>query len=361
MKTIRVAPPGKEYDIHINEGLLKNAGSLIRTIYPYQTVFIVSDHKVWELYGEVLTGSFYSAGFMAHTILFPEGEQTKSIDSLNRLYDELVEKNMKRSDLLIAFGGGVIGDLTGFCAATYMRGVAYVQIPTTLLAQVDASVGGKTAINLQGGKNLVGAFWQPKMVIADTLLLKTLSDRDFAGGMAEVIKYAAIESQSLFDKLQSLEGRGGAETVMEEIVYECCDIKRRIVEKDEFDKNERMVLNFGHTFGHAVEILGNYQKFTHGEAVAIGMVIAAKLSKQLSISATDLTPRIVSLLRRYALPFDCPYRPEELLAPMLHDKKNFNDKIQFIMLTDIGQNTIRPIAISELEELLERRDDQWMN
>lgn len=361
MKTIHVAPSGKPYEMHIGSYLLEKAGSLIRSVYPNEKVFVVSDHNVWKLYGENLTKSLLLADMQPEVILFPQGEQTKSLAALNQLYDRLVELNMKRSDLLIAFGGGVIGDLTGFCAATYMRGVDYVQIPTTLLAQVDASVGGKTAVNLAGGKNLVGAFWQPKLVIQDTSLLKTLTDRDFSGGMAEVIKYAAIESETLFEKLESAGSRIDTESIMDDIVYECCDIKRKIVEKDEYDKKERMVLNFGHTFGHAVEKLGDFETYTHGEAVAVGMVLAAKLSYYLSVSETDHTSRISALLKRYELPTDCPYKPQELFEPITHDKKNFNDMIQFILIKKIGHNTIFPVAVSELRDLLERRAEEWMN
>lgn len=361
MKTIHVQLANNKYDIYIGRGILNSSGELIRKTYGGNKAVIVSDKTVWGLYGERLSDALKDSGIETYAIVLPAGEQTKQMSSLSYLYDKLVELQIKRSDLIIAFGGGVIGDLTGFCAATYMRGINYVQIPTTLLAQVDASVGGKTAVNLSGGKNLVGAFWQPIMVIEDTELLNTLTDREFAGGMAEVIKYAAIKSASLFDKLSSLNKRDDVNDIMDETVYECCDIKRIIVEKDEHDKNERMVLNFGHTFGHAIETLGKYETYIHGEAVAIGMVLAAKLGTYLNITAKDTVERIASMAVKFGLPIQCPYSLQDMVEPMLHDKKNISDKIQFILLKDVGHNMIYSIPADELNDLLTRRASEWMN
>ncbi len=361
MKMIQVKLANNQYDIHIGKGILNHAGELIRQVYSGRTAVVVSDETVWELYGKRLSVALQNSGIYSHVLVLPAGEQTKQINSLSYLYDKLVDLQIKRSDLIIAFGGGVIGDLTGFCAATYMRGVDYVQIPTTLLAQVDASVGGKTAVNLTGGKNLVGAFWQPVMVIEDTELLNTLDDRQFAGGMAEVIKYAAIKSTSLFDKLDALNTRNDVSEIMEEIVYECCDIKRAIVEADEHDKNERMALNFGHTFGHAIEMLGKYESYIHGEAVAIGMVMAAKFGIYLKVSAGDVAERIKNMAVKFGLPVQCPYSLQQMAEPMMHDKKNISDKIQFILLENIGHNKIYSIAADELNDLLTRRASEWMN
>jgi 3-dehydroquinate synthase len=258
---------------------------------------------------------------------------------------------MRRDGLLIALGGGVVGDLGGFVAASYMRGMDIVQIPTTLLAQVDSSVGGKTGLNLPQGKNLIGAFWQPKMVIADTNLLTTLDDRQFACGMAEVVKYGAIASSSLFEHIAGMD-RKDAQQDMETIVFRCCGIKKSIVEEDERDTGRRMLLNFGHTFGHAIEQAGAYRVHTHGEAVAIGMVMAATLGESLGITSNGTAKRISEILRTFHLPVECPYRNEELEPLLLIDKKAGMDGIRVVLLEEIGKSMLYTAEAEEIKKLL---------
>ena len=244
MKTLLVELKDRSYNIHIGRGLLDQTGALLEPFSGRRAV-VLTDENVWGLYGERLQEAL--ADFFPHKVLvLKHGEGSKSLSNLEIVLEFMAESGLTRSDLLINFGGGVIGDLGGFAAGCYMRGISTVQIPTTLLSQVDSSVGGKTAVNLKCGKNLAGLFWQPKLVIADTEVLHTLPDREFAGGMAEVIKYGAIRSKELFDKLGTYSGRADAAEALPEIIYECCDIKRDIVRRDEFDTGERMLLNFGH-------------------------------------------------------------------------------------------------------------------
>jgi 3-dehydroquinate synthase len=286
MKTLLVELKDRSYNIHIGRGLLDQTGALLEPFSGRRAV-VLTDENVWGLYGERLQEALED--FFPHKVLvLKHGEGSKSLSNLEIVLEFMAESGLTRSDLLINFGGGVIGDLGGFAAGCYMRGISTVQIPTTLLSQVDSSVGGKTAVNLKCGKNLAGLFWQPKLVIADTELLHTLPDREFAGGMAEVIKYGAIRSKEMFDKLGTYSGRADAAEALPEIIYECCDIKRDIVRRDEFDTGERMLLNFGHTFGHAVEKIGNYERFIHGEAVAIGMIMAARYGAAAGESEPDL-------------------------------------------------------------------------
>ena len=360
MKTLHVDLGENAYDIHIENGLLRHAGPLIRQLYDGNKVCIVSDQNVWNLYATKLLAPLAEEGIQAECVVLPPGEETKQLIHLEQVYDTFAHAGITRSDLVIAFGGGVIGDLGGFAAATYMRGIDYIQIPTTLLAQVDASVGGKTAVNLKAGKNLVGAFHQPKMVITDTSLLTTLSNREFASGMSEVIKYAAIRSTELYDILDKYENRNDIMEAMDDIVMQCCDIKRILVEADQFDKGERMLLNFGHTFGHAIEKLGDYTEHTHGEAVAIGMVLATKLGSYLGVTEPLCSNQLEKLIKKYGLSLDMPYALAEMLAPILHDKKNLNNSINWIFLNEIGESTIHPIDSKDVESLIIERSAEWM-
>lgn len=353
MKRISVDLPQSGYDIYIERGLLDKAGEYIRSSGDFSRLVIVTEPHVWDLYGERLVNSLKANGIDPTIITMPRGEQAKEFSQLEKVYDEFTKAGLLRSDLVLAFGGGAIGDLTGYAAATYMRGIKYIQIPTTLLAQVDSSVGGKTAINLKQGKNLVGAFWQPKMVLSDPELLASLSDRDFAGGMAEVIKYAAIASKELFKILSNLKGRKDAMEYIEDIVAHCCKIKAEIVVEDELDQGLRMILNFGHTFGHAIEKIGHFNTYSHGEAVSIGMVLAIKAGIALGITPEDCLGKFSSLLSAFGLPVSLEIKTSDLFPEMLLDKKNANDQLRLILMKEIGDSLIHEIKAEKLHRLIE--------
>ena len=268
-----------------------------------------------------------------------------------KLYDEAFSFGMTRSDLAVALGGGVIGDLTGFFASTVLRGIDVVQIPTTLLSQVDSSVGGKTAIDVSWGKNLVGTFYQPRLVIADTQTLATLPDNEFASGLAEVIKYGCIWDEAFFEKIDTARDRKGLMEIIDEIVYTSCDIKRRVVECDEHDTGLRMILNFGHTAGHIVEKAYNYTGYTHGEAVAFGMIIASRLGERLGITQAGTSEKIQAMIKKFALPGDIRVSGEDLSGIAL-DKKASGSSISVILLDKIGKYRIHKMPTDDYIDIL---------
>ena len=286
------------------------------------------------------------------SLTVPAGEGAKCAEQLVMLWEKLMEFGMTRTDVVAALGGGVVGDLAGFAAATLLRGVDYVQIPTTLLAQVDSSVGGKVAIDLHAGKNLAGAFWQPSLVLIDPDCLSTLSDRTFSDGMAEVIKYGCIRDRAFFDLLDCCGGRAGVTEHIEEVIYTCCDIKRKVVLADERDTGERMVLNFGHTIGHAFELAGNYETWTHGQGVAAGMNWAAQIGVGLGVTP-DIVYPIQNILKKYGLPIDIPCPWDTLTKAVLRDKKNLGGKINLIVLESLGHAIPYPVTFDRLLEQLE--------
>lgn len=351
MKTLQVNSLQRSYPIHVGSGLIDRAGEFIRRMGSAGQVAVISDETVAALYGATLDESLQQEGFSPTWIRIAPGEESKTTATFERLCEALAASGMRRDGLLIALGGGVVGDLAGFVAASYMRGIDIVQIPTTLLAQVDSSVGGKTGLNLPQGKNLIGAFWQPQMVIADTNLLTTLDDRQFACGMSEVVKYGAIASASLFQRLDGMD-REAAQQDMDDIVFQCCGIKKGIVEEDERDTGRRMILNFGHTFGHAIEQAGAYRTHTHGEAVAIGMVMAATLGESIGITLPGTAMQISELLRSFQLPVECPYRYEELEPLLLIDKKAGMDGIRVVLLDEIGKSMLYTTEAEEIKKLL---------
>lgn len=341
MRTLKVELGERSYDIMIGSDILKESGKLISEATDARRAFIVTDENVEPLYADILTESLFDAGFEAELTVIPAGERSKSLEMLGFLYDSMLSGGITRTDIIIALGGGVVGDLTGLCAATLLRGVDFVQIPTTLLAQVDSSVGGKTAIDVPSGKNLVGAFYQPKAVIIDTETLETLSDKIFSDGMAEVIKYGLIRDAVLFERLEKCGGRAGVYSEIEDIVYRCCDIKRGVVENDEHDTGERMLLNFGHTFGHAIERKYNYEGYTHGEAVAAGMVMAARFGECEKITPSETAERIERILKRYKLPANIELDAESLSVAVKVDKKGEGGLVNLILLERIGNAVIR--------------------
>lgn len=337
MKTLTVALPGREYDILIEKGLLDRAGEHCRAVLPKaRRLAVVTDSNVAPLYLERLTVSVEKAGFAVKGITVPAGESSKSLEMLGYLYDEMLAFGLSRTDAVVALGGGVVGDLAGFAAATVLRGVDYVQIPTTVLSQVDSSVGGKVAIDLPAGKNLAGAFWQPKLVLMDPECLSTLSDKIFSDGMAEVIKYGCIRDGEFFDFLDQCGGRAGVMEHIEQVLYTCCDIKRQVVLADERDTGLRMILNFGHTVGHAFELAGHYEDWTHGQAVAAGMVWAARLGERMGVTPVGTQERICAVLEKYALPTHIPCPWDTMVEAIGLDKKRAEGGISFVLLDRMG-------------------------
>lgn len=352
MKTLHINLQENSYDIHIGSGLLDRAGELIRRIHSGSQAIILADETPWRLYGDRLKQSLAGEGFQTSVFHIAPGEQSKSMAVLEELLDFMASSKLTRSGLLIVLGGGVAGDLGGFAAATYMRGIDFVQIPTTLLSQVDSSVGGKTAVNLKSGKNLVGAFHQPRLVITDTALLSSLSHREFAGGMAEVIKYGAIFDKEFFFFLKNCSGRDALMEQMDEIIYRCCDLKRMVVEEDERDTGRRMLLNFGHTFGHALETIGNYQRYIHGEGVALGMLQAVSYGISRGITPADALAPLKDLCQACGLPVETDIPMQDVVEHMTLDKKADGSRIRLILLNQLGEACVETVTKDQLEPLV---------
>lgn len=332
----------KKYSIHIGSGLLSRLGSEIQKLGNAQTVVIVSDSNVYPLYGECTRNSLESAGFTVHSYVFPAGEEQKNVTTYLDLIDYLAQHKLTRTDLIVALGGGVVGDLAGFAAATYLRGIRFVQVPTTLLAAVDSSVGGKTAVDLPAGKNLLGAFCQPSLVLCDTDTLKTLPEDIFRDGCAEVIKYAILFDPAFFSLLE----QQGPEFDRETVIQRCVELKRDVVMQDEFDTGERMKLNLGHTIGHGVEARSQFS-LSHGKSVSIGTAIVCRASR-----CPD-TERILSLLTQFQLPISCDYSPDELYSYTLSDKKRSGKTIRLIIPKKIGLCSIVPMPVDRLQSFIQ--------
>lgn len=339
---------GKEsYSLYIENGLLDRVLPYISSVFKGKKIMIVSDDNVFPLYGNKIKEQLQEK-YECYEHVMAHGEQSKNMDMVKEVYTSLIEANLTRTDLVIALGGGVVGDLSGFVAATYLRGIPFIQIPTTLLAQVDSSVGGKVAVDLPQGKNLVGNFYHPKCVLIDPSVLSTLTDRFFRDGMGEVIKYGCIQSASLFYKLKAIETKEALFEQLEEIIYECVDCKREVVEEDERDTGRRMILNFGHTLAHAVEQYYGYGRESHGEAVAIGMYQIMKLAEDKGIieevcgsdASTGMAEEIKQILIKYQLPYDCDVDRSLLLQAIGKDKKNLSGSLNVILLSHIGEALI---------------------
>ncbi|MBN2109195.1 MAG: 3-dehydroquinate synthase [Deltaproteobacteria bacterium] len=355
MNTVTVDLGRRSYDILIEEQLLDKAGACIAGLRPQGATAIVTNATVAPLYAARLAAALTHAGFTTAVIELPDGEQYKTHDQLQRLYSGMLAAGLDRQSLLIALGGGVIGDMAGFAAATYMRGVTFIQIPTTLLAQVDSSIGGKTGVNLPEGKNLVGAFYQPLMVLIDPQVLKTLPARQLQSGAAEVVKSAIIHDAKFFDYLeQNTSGIAAASMpVLKNVIATCCSIKALITSRDETEQGIRAFLNFGHTIGHAIETLTEYASYTHGEAVAIGMAASAHLSCRLGLCKKSDAERLISLLRNIGLPTALPcFSAPAYVDAVLKDKKKTADALNMVFMKEIGTVCIRTTAAQELSELL---------
>ena len=339
MESLTVSLADRSYSIHIGPGVLSQSDLLLPHLTSAKVV-IVSNTTVAPLYADAVSASLRHAGVESSRILLPDGEQFKNWETLNSVFDFLLEKRCDRSTTLIALGGGVVGDLTGFAAACYQRGVPFIQVPTTLLAQVDSSVGGKTAINHPRGKNMIGAFYQPEVVLADTDVLTTLPDRELRAGLAEVIKYGLIRDLPFLEWLEQnlddvLARRPDALVFA---IARSCKNKAEVVSADEREKGERALLNLGHTFGHAIEAGMGYGAWLHGEAVAAGTMMAADLSRRLGWLNDGDVERIDALFRRAGLPTVGPaLAPAKYLELMQHDKKVQNGKMNLVLLEQIGR------------------------
>ena len=338
MRKVKVALGGKSYQVYIGSGLLAQTGRWLSENGFSGKLVIITDPTVNKLYGDVLNQGLTKDGFSVNTLLVPEGEEQKSLETAGRLYHELTNCYAERTTPILALGGGVIGDLAGFVAATYLRGVPLVQIPTTLLAQVDSSVGGKVAVDHGQLKNMIGTFYQPGLIIADINTLKTLPAEELANGLAEVIKSAAIRGEKFFtfleqnlDKIKSLD-----EGALEEIVFQSVKIKAEVVEKDEMDLGLRNILNYGHTIGHALESVSNFS-IGHGNTVAIGMLAAARISHMMGILDGNEVVRLKKVIEQAGLPTEMPnLESTEIIKAMKHDKKIRRDKVRFVLLKSIG-------------------------
>ena len=337
----------KTYDILIGEELLGKAGELIREITSCKKAAIISDSTTSRLFSVKVTASLENSGFAVSEFTIPAGEESKSAENYIRLLNSLAEEKFSRSDLIVALGGGVVGDLSGFVAATYLRGISCVQIPTTLLSAVDSSVGGKTAINLDAGKNLAGAFFQPSRVICDTSVIADLPDDVFADGMAEVIKYGAIRSTEILDLV-----RDGAKKNLDKIICECVKIKRDIVSRDEFDTGERQLLNLGHTPAHAIEKNSNF-RISHGSAVAIGMVLMARAAERKGLCESGVSNELLRLCENCSLPTVCDFSAAELAAVAMSDKKRFGDEITLVVPKRRGESVLLKVPLGEVESFFE--------
>lgn len=329
----------QSYPLKIRKGLLNDVGLEITRFYHGKKVAIITDQTVARYYEKQVKEGLLKEGYEVVVIALPPGEESKSLNQLPFLYKALIDFGLTRSDLIVALGGGVVGDVGGFSAATFLRGIPFVQIPTTLLAQVDSSIGGKVAVDLPEGKNLVGSFYHPVLVLIDPLVLETLSDRFFYDGMAEVIKYACILDVDFFAFLKTLKTRAEMTKQIEQIIYTCCSLKKAIVESDERDTAERMLLNFGHTLGHALETFYAYKKYTHGEAVAIGMYQITLLAEEKGLSAIGTAETIKSLLIQYHLPYTLEHKDyAAVLEYVALDKKNINGVLKVVLLKTIGKS-----------------------
>lgn len=343
MKNLRVNLQERSYDILIENKLRDNLATYIKEVYKGNRIVVITDTNLHRIYGQELQNNLEKDNFEVKFIVIEAGEKSKNFSSLLPIYNELLDFKLTRSDLIIAFGGGVVGDLGGFVASTFLRGVNFIQIPTSLLAQVDSSVGGKVAVDLDAGKNLVGSFYHPKRVLIDTDILNTLEEKFFNDGLGEVIKYGCIKDRSLFEKLEKFKDKKELKENIEEIIYTCCDIKRQVVENDEKDTGERMLLNFGHTLGHAIEKFYNFETYSHGEAVAIGMYQISLISEEKKLTKENCSKRIKTMLEKYELPFECEVMKngnDDLIEAIKLDKKNLNNNLNVILLKEIGDSFI---------------------
>ncbi|MFH1626412.1 MAG: 3-dehydroquinate synthase [Pseudomonadota bacterium] len=355
MDTITVSLGNRSYPIYFGYNNLDELGTVLKELDLSDRIATVTNPTTGKLFLDTVERALKNAGFSVCPIEIPEGEEYKSFKWASQLYDKLISLKMDRKSALIALGGGVIGDIAGFVAATFMRGIPFIQVPTTLLAQVDSSVGGKTGINHPKGKNLIGAFYQPKLVFIDVNTLKSLPRSELISGLAEVIKYGVIWDPHLFEylekNLEDILSLNQKSILL--VVKTCCSIKARIVEEDEKEGGLRSILNFGHTIGHAIETLTDYKSYKHGEAVAIGMVTASHLSVKMGVCDENVSHRIEALIQRAGLPTELPkFPPDEYMRVMELDKKIRSNMVKFVLTEDIGRVSFKNLLVEEVSKYL---------
>ncbi|MBQ7822339.1 MAG: 3-dehydroquinate synthase [Clostridia bacterium] len=345
MKTVDVSV-GKGYNVYIERGSIDRVGELALEVVKPCTAAIITDDKVNALYADRLTASLETAGYKVVKFVFPNGEASKNAGTFINILEFLASNHLVRSDVIFALGGGVVGDLAGFSAASYLRGIRFIQIPTTLLAAVDSSVGGKTGIDLAAGKNLAGAFYQPEMVVCDPDLLKTLDRNIFCDGCAEVIKYGVISDARIFDMMREPD-----KLDIESIIERSVEIKRDVVVTDEKELGLRQILNYGHTFGHAVEKCSNFG-ISHGSAVAIGMAVMARGCEKAGICSRDYREMLEDIIKKYDLPINTDYSAERLFDALLSDKKRKSDGITLVIPKTPGECELAKVSLEKAREIL---------
>jgi 3-dehydroquinate synthase len=352
MQTVHVALGERSYAIHIGQRVLDRAGEVLAKLPVTKKALVVTQPAISATYGRQVVDSLRAEGFVAELYEVLDAEEAKSLAWVERLYDRLVDLRLDRRSLVIALGGGVVGDLAGFAAATYLRGVPFIQIPTTLLAQVDSSIGGKTAVNHPRGKNLIGAFYQPRVVLIDVDTLHTLPPRDLRSGMAEVVKYGVIAKPDLFERLEQtpLPSLMQDADLLTQVIRDCCQIKADVVSADEHESGVRLTLNFGHTFGHAIEAAGGFSTYTHGEAVSIGMIWATELSLRMGLCSPAMLERLRQLLGAIGLPTELRGQVDGVREALLMDKKILAGRPRFILVEELGKVSIRDDVPSQLIE-----------
>ena len=347
MRTVQVTA-SRNYEVVIGSGLLPQLGEKARSLTKVKKVAIVSESNVFPLYGETAEQSLRDAGFEVISFVFPAGEESKSGETYLNILNFLAENQLTRTDLIVALGGGVVGDLAGFAAATYLRGIPFIQVPTTLLAAVDSSVGGKTAIDLPAGKNLCGAFYQPSLVLCDTDTLNTLPENIFRDGCAEVIKYGILYDPELFAHLEAK----GLGFDREAVITRCVELKRDVVAEDEFDTGARMKLNLGHTVGHGIEARSHFG-ISHGSAVATGTAIVTRAAAATGICTSETRDAVLAVLENFGLPLTCDYTAKELYTCALSDKKRSGGTVNLIIPERIGFCRIAPTPVEEIQSFIE--------
>lgn len=353
MKTLELNLKDTSYNIYFEKNIVFEIGKYLSENFADRKIAIIADWNLEKLYGDEFNKSIKNMGFETKIISIKPGEESKSFDTLKEIYRELSIFKLGRKDLIITFGGGVTGDIGGFAASTYLRGVDYIQVPTSLLAQVDSSIGGKVAVDLPWGKNLVGSFYHPRAVFIDAGLLKTLDVRFLHDGLAEVVKYGFIRDASIIHELMKFKNDDELINNIEDIIYKCCSIKKEIVEMDEKDFGERMLLNFGHTLGHAVERYFEYRKFTHGEAVAIGMAQITRKSEGLSLTDKGTLKLLEDVLIKYNLPHEVPeMERSKVMDTITLDKKSSGGNINLVILKRLGQGVIKNVPVKDIENYI---------
>lgn len=346
MATVKINV-SKEYDIEIGRNLIEKSGEFVKRFEKIRKIAVITDDIVDGLYSDKVITSLKKEDFEVIKYVIPNGEQSKNSDNFIEILNFLAENELTRTDCVFALGGGVVGDLAGFCAATYLRGIKFIQCPTTLLAMVDSSVGGKTAIDLKSGKNLAGAFYQPDLVICDCNTLDSLKEETFSDGCAEIIKYGAIGDENLLSHLKEK----GKDFDLENVIKRCVELKCETVTEDEFDTGLRQLLNFGHTIAHSIEALSHY-KTTHGKAVAIGMALISEASSKKNLCKKNVSDEIIEVIQKFGLPTNTDYSVTQMLSVIKNDKKRKGDTITIVIPEKRGKCILKTIPLSEMKDLL---------